>query len=122
MSTKEKKYKTYDIGIRDVSIIVWSSGPLSGSTPVGLGSGEGASSFLIAVGTGKGSVCFIDAERLTHSATESRKRRRVEIGKWNSTGTRFAFCCQDRRDIQIAQADGTIVSKIKTKSPVLATV
>ena len=117
---KEKKYKTYDIGIRDVSIIVWSSGPLSGSTPVGLGSGEGASSFLIAVGTGKGSVCFIDAERLTHSATESRKRRRVEIGKWNSTGTRFAFCCQDRRDIQIAQADGTIVSKIKTKSPVLA--
>ena len=112
---KEKKYKTYDIGVRDVSIIVWSSGPLSGSTSVGLGSGEGASSFLIAVGTGKGSVCFIDAERLTHSATENRKRRRVEIGKWNSTGTRFAFCCQDRRDIHIAQADGTIVSKIKTK-------
>lgn len=115
---KEKKYKTYDIGVRDVSIIAWSSG--IGSASVSLGSGEGASSFLIAVGTGKGSVCFVDAERLTHSATDSRKRRRVEIGKWNGSGTRFAFCCQDRRDIQIAQVDGTILSKIKTKSPVSA--
>ena len=45
---------------------------------------------------------FIDAERLTH-VHGKQERRRVEIGKWNSTGTRFAFCCQDRRDIHIGR-------------------
>ena len=44
----KEKYKTYDIGVRDVSIIVWSVDRYQG-TSVGLGSGEGASSFLIAV-------------------------------------------------------------------------
>ena len=119
---KEKKYKTYDVGVRDITLIEWSNGRSSSGGNVGLTNEqeEDTSSNIIAIGTGKGSVFLVNSIRLNHTIIDGRKRRRVEIGKWNGKDTHFVFCCQGRREIYVAAVDGTLLTKIKTKIPVMS--
>jgi hypothetical protein len=120
---KEKKYKTYDVGTRDVSLIEWCNGESSTIDNVGLTNidEENVSSSVIAVGTGKGTVLLVNSVNLTHVKVDSKKRRRVEIGTWNGNDTQFIFCCQDRREIYVASIiDGSLLKKIKTKLPVIS--
>jgi hypothetical protein len=98
-----KKYKTYDVGIRDLTMIKWCR----------------VSSHL-AVGTSRGSVCIVDAFSWSHVTVERRKRSRVRDGAWSSTTNRFAFQCEDAGDVLIVNTEGRVLQRICVKGAVLS--